>query len=72
MIQSGIDVKVFKPQSTRAASTSKANSCQVPLDIILQAASWKGDCTFRKFYNKPIESNVSKFGQAILGFSPGE
>ena len=72
MIQSGIDVKVFKPHSTRAASTSKANSCQVPLDIILQAASWKGDCTFRKFYNKPIEDNVSKFGQAILGFSPGE
>ena len=50
MIQSGIDVKVFKPHSTRAASTSKVNSCQVPLDIILQAASWKGDCTFRKFY----------------------
>ena len=44
----------------------------VPLDIILQAGSWKGDCTFRKFYNKPIEGNVSKFGQAILGFSPGE
>ena len=60
-IQSGIDVKVFKLHSTRAASTSKANSCKVPLDIILQAASWKGDCTFRKFYNKPIEGNVSKF-----------
>ena len=72
MIQSGIDVKVFKPHSTRAASTSKANSCQVPLDIILQAASWKGDCTFRKFYDKPIEGNVSKFGQAVLGSSPGE
>ena len=72
MIQSGIDVKVFKPHSTRAASASKANSCQVPLDIILQAAFWKGDCTFRKFYNKAIEDNVSKFGQAILGFSSGE
>lgn len=72
LIQSGIDVKVFKPHSTRASSTSKANSCQVPLDIILQAASWKGDCTFRKFYSKPIEGNVSQFGQSILGFSPGE
>ena len=72
MIQFGIDVKVFTPYSTRTASTSKANSCQVPLDIILQAASWKGDCTFGKFYNKLIEDNVSSFGQAILGFSPGE
>ena len=72
LIQSGIDVKVCKPHGTRAASTSKANSCQVPLDIILQAASWKGDCTFRKFYRKPIEGNVSQFGQDILGFSPGE
>ena len=64
-------VKVFKPHSTRAASTSKANSCQVPIDTILQAASWKGDCTFRKSYNKPIEDNVSQFGQAILGTSSG-
>ena len=55
MIQSGIDVTVFKPHSTRAASTSKANSCQVPLDIILQAASWKGDCTFRKFITNPLK-----------------
>ena len=35
MIKSGIDVNVFKPHSTRAPSTSKANSCQVPVDTIL-------------------------------------
>ncbi|KAL9964723.1 hypothetical protein ACROYT_G028403 [Oculina patagonica] len=69
MITSGIDVGVFKPHSTRAASTSKANACQVPIDVILKAASWKGDCTFRKFYNKPIVDNVSCFGQAFLGTS---
>ena len=69
MIKSGIDVEVFKPQSIRAASTSKANACQVPIDVSLKAASWKGDCTFRKFYNKPIEDNVSCFGQAVLGTS---
>lgn len=69
MIKAGIDVEVFKPHSTRAASTSKANACQVPIDVILKAASWKGDCTFRKFYNKPIEDNVSRFGQAVLGTS---
>ena len=71
MIKSGIDINVFKPHSTRAASTSKANSCQVPVDTILQAASWKGDCTFQKFYCKPIVENVSQFGQAILGTSSG-
>ena len=69
MIKSGIDVGVFKPHSTRAASTSKANACQVPIDLILKAASWKGDCTFRKFYNKPFVDDVSYFGQAVLGTS---
>jgi len=69
MIKSGIDAEVFKPHSTRAASTSKANSCQVPIDVILKATSGKGDCTFRKFYNKPIVDNVSCFGQAVLGTS---
>ena len=72
LLQYGIDVKVFKPHSTRAACTSKAHSCQVPLDIILQAASWKIDCTLRKFYSKTIQGNVSQFSQAILGLSPGE
>lgn len=71
MIKSGIDVNVFKPHSTRAASTRKANLCQVPVDAIRQAASGKGDCTFRKFYCKPIVENVSQFGQAILGTSSG-
>ena len=52
MIQSGINVTVFKPHSNRAASTGKANSCQVPVDVILQAASWKADCTLRSFSNK--------------------
>ena len=33
------------------------------------AASWKGDCTFRKFYNKPFVDDVSCFGQAVLGTS---
>ena len=62
MIKSGIDVEVFKSHSIRAVSTSKANACQVPTDVILKNASWKEDCTFRKFYNKPIEENVSCFG----------
>ena len=51
----------IKPHSTRAASTSKAN---VPLASIIKAASWKSDCVFQKFYNKPIDLDQD-FGQAI-------
>ena len=53
---SGVDVNIFSPHSTRAASTSKANlSGSVKLGTILKAAGWKNARTFAKFYNKPIE-----------------
>ena len=51
----GVDVNIFSPHSTRAASTSKANlSGTVRLGTILKAAGWKNARTFAKFYNKPI------------------
>jgi len=53
---SGVDTDVFKPHSTRSASTSKANVKQVPLECILSAAMWTNGSTFAKFYNKPIVS----------------
>ena len=63
----GIDTSIFKPHSTRAASTSKANSCQVPINSILKVASWSTDCVFNKFYNKPVQNlNSTGFGQTIL------
>ena len=40
---SGIDVSVFKPHSTRSASTSKAKLSDVPLPDILAKAGWKSD-----------------------------
>ena len=67
MQAAGIDKSIFKPHSTRSASTSKAKSCQVPLNSILKVASWSTDCVFNKFYNKPVQSpNSAEFGKAIL------
>ena len=54
MQQAGVDERLFKPHSTRAASTSKAYCANVPLASIIKAGSWKSDWNFQKFYNKPI------------------
>ena len=68
MQQAGIDTSVFKPHSTRAASTSKARSCNVSLTSVMKAASWRSDCVFSRFHNKPIQlHDVSdSFSHAIL------
>ncbi len=58
----GIDTSIFTPHSTRAASTSQA---KVPLATILRTAGWSKDCTFRKFYKKPVSGN-SDFGLSLL------
>ena len=68
MQKAGVDTTIFKPHSTRAASTSKARSCNVSLPVIMKAASWSSDCVLNTFYNKPVQSpNVSdSFSHAIL------
>jgi hypothetical protein len=40
-MKSGIDVNIFKPHSTRAASTIAANVRNVPMSTILKTAGWK-------------------------------
>lgn len=65
MQQAGVDERLFKPHSTRAASTSKAYVANVPLASIMKAGSWKSDCVFRTYYNKPIDLDTG-FAQAIL------
>ena len=54
MKAAGINTDIFKPHSTRAASTSKAQSCDVPISSILKAASWKRGSVFHRFYNGDI------------------
>lgn len=51
---SGVDTKMFKSHSTRAADTSAARVMDVPLDQILSAAGWSSARTFQTFYNKPL------------------
>lgn len=60
----GIDLSIFTPHSTRSASTSAVVN-RVPIDTIIKTAGWASDCTFRKFYNKPV-TNDSSFSQHVL------
>lgn len=63
--KSGIDVKQFKPHSTRAAATSDARKKGMPLLSIMKAAGWSQSSTFRRFYDKPVH-NSSSFQTAVL------
>lgn len=64
MQKAGIDVSIFKPHSTRSASTSAAFEVGVSVPDILQKADWTNATVFHRFYNRP---RVHKdFSQAIL------
>lgn len=64
LVCAGIDMTIFKPHSTRSASTSKA-ATKVSLDTVLRTAGWRSDCTFRKFYNRPV-TNDGSYSRAVL------
>ena len=61
---SGIDVNIFKPHSTKSASTSKAKLSDVPIADILDKAGWKSESTFAKFYDKTIMEDT--FANRVL------
>lgn len=63
--EAGVNLTLYGPHSTRAASTSKASQKGVPLDTIIRTAGWTCEQTFRVFYNKPITRNTD-FAQCIL------
>ena len=65
MSEAGIDTKVFKAHSTRSASTSAAKAADVLIQVILEAAGWRSDSVFGKFYNKNIQED-NTYAQAIL------
>ncbi|VDI21258.1 Hypothetical predicted protein [Mytilus galloprovincialis] len=54
----GIDTDIFKPHSTRGASTSKANKFGVSIKQIMNIANWRSRGTFEKFYHKPLETEI--------------
>ncbi len=50
----GIDLNIFTPHSSRAASTSAALQNKIPISSILKTAGWSGVHTFEKYYKKLI------------------
>ena len=52
--KAGIDISLFKAHSVRGASTSKLSSLHVPIQEIMRKAAWSSECTFRKYYEKPL------------------
>ena len=54
----GIDMKIFTPHSTRAATSSKMSKTSVSISTIVNTAGWKTSSTFAKFYKKKIKATV--------------
>lgn len=63
--KAGINTKIFGALSTRAAATSAAKSATTSINTIMDAAGWSSESTFRKFYDKPIQTAVN-LGDKIL------
>ena len=65
--KSGIDISSYGAHSTRAASSSAARSSpNISLQTIMNAAGWARESTFRKFYDKPADSESQNFGEQLL------
>ena len=63
----GIDTSIYKPHSTRSATTSAASRANVPITHILNQAGWSNERTFQQFYHKPLKNDrENTFSQAIL------
>lgn len=52
--KAGIDMNMFTPHSTRAASMSAAYRANVPIATIMKTAGWSNVSTFSKFYQKAL------------------
>ncbi|XP_038065690.1 uncharacterized protein LOC119735825 [Patiria miniata] len=64
---SGIDVSVFKPHSTRSAAVSVAKRADVTINDILKTAGWSTESTFAKYYDKAIVIPATEsFASAVL------
>ena len=57
MVCAGIDATIFKPHSTRGASTSKAFHLGIPLSDILKQGQGSNAKTFFNFYCRKIEED---------------
>ena len=68
MSAAGIDTRIFKPHSTRAAAVSTAKTADVPIADILKQAGWSNEETFNRFYDKPSirAGPTCRFSMAVL------
>ena len=64
--EAGVDTGVFKPGSTRHASTSKAYAAGLPLSEIMKQAGWSSSSMFARYYNKPISRPARDMSEAVL------
>lgn len=64
--RSGVDTSKFTAGSVRPAAVSKAKAMAVPISCIMSKAGWSQECTFAKFYDKPITTEVDHFQEAVL------
>ena len=64
--KAGVDVSTYSSHSTRGASTSKAASLGVPIDVIVKQGNWSDRTVFEKFYHKPIDEEGRHFQEAVL------
>ena len=63
----GIDTNTFKSHSVRSASATAAASAGITTNQIMDAADWRSESVFERFYYKPANSN--SVGQAVLSSS---
>ena len=63
----GIDTDTFKSHSVRSASATAAASAGITTNQIMEAADWRSESVFERFYYKPDNSN--QIGQAVLSTS---
>ena len=66
LIMSGINTDVFKPDSTRSASSSHARLSGLSLSDILKRGSWSNKTTWEKFYNKLTLTFEEEFQKAVV------
>ena len=66
MEMAGIDISIFKPHSTRGASTSKANKYSPSIDQIISKGNWKSCKTFQKFYNRPVNAEKDTYQNFVF------
>ena len=66
LIMSGVNNDIFKPHSTRSASSSHARISGLLLSDIPKRRPWFNKTTWETFYNKPILTFEEKFQKAVV------